>query len=143
MDAVSILGREPAMYIDGSWIKTDETQPVINPADESIVAEVPEADTSHVEQALEAARRAQRDWGCRSGPERGAALRRVAAGIRAHKEDLARLAHLSPYLLEAGQTFGGRDFSQTGRYTLKERPPACAADVYLYLLFETHMAKHQ
>ena len=48
------------MYIGGRWVTTDETRPVINPADESTVAEVPEAGAEHAEMALEAARNAQR-----------------------------------------------------------------------------------
>ena len=91
MNVSAILGREPAMYIDGSWVTTEEMRPVINPADESVVAEVPEAGAEHAERALEAARRAQREWGRRSGPERGAVLRAVAEGIRARREEIARL----------------------------------------------------
>src|SRR5918998_223866 len=91
MDVKSVLKREPAMLIGGSWIETDGTRLVINPADESTVAEAPEGDASHVEAALEAARKAQRSWGRRSGVERGAALGAVADGIRARHEDLARL----------------------------------------------------
>lgn len=91
MNVTSILGREPAMYVGGSWMTADETRPVINPADESVLAEVPEADDAHVETALEAARRAQREWGRKSGVERGAVLRAIAGGIRERKEDLARL----------------------------------------------------
>lgn len=79
------------MYIGGSWVATEETAPVINPADESIVTEAPVAGVDHVEQVLEAARSAQRSWARKSGPERGAALRAIAAGIRNEKEDLARL----------------------------------------------------
>lgn len=72
-------------------METDETRPVVNPADESTVAEVPEGDASHAGAALEAARGAQRSWGRLSGVERGAALGAVAGGIRARQEDLARL----------------------------------------------------
>ena len=79
------------MYIGGSWVTTDERRPVINPADESTVSEVPEAGAEHAEMALEAARNAQRAWARRSGVERGAALRAVADGIRARGEDLAGL----------------------------------------------------
>lgn len=91
MNVTDILGQEPAMYIGGSWVTTDRTQPVINPADEGIIAEVPEAETSHIEQALEAAQRAQKEWGRKSGVERGATLRAIANGIRARQEELARL----------------------------------------------------
>jgi len=91
MDVVNVLGREPAMYIGGSWVTADETRLVINPADESVIAAVPEADEGHAEQALEAARRAQREWSRRSGPERGAVLKAIADGVRTHQEELARL----------------------------------------------------
>ena len=30
MDVLSALGREPAMYIGGSWVTASETRPVIN-----------------------------------------------------------------------------------------------------------------
>jgi lactaldehyde dehydrogenase/glycolaldehyde dehydrogenase len=72
-------------------VTADETRLVINPADESVIAAVPEAEEGHAEQALEAARRAQREWSRRSGPERGALLRAVADSIRARQEELARL----------------------------------------------------
>ncbi|MCA1728537.1 MAG: aldehyde dehydrogenase [Actinobacteria bacterium] len=91
MDVSSILGREPSMYIDGSWVTTAETRPVINPADESVIAEVPEAEADHAERALEAAQRAQRNWGRKSGIERGATLRAIATRIRARQEELAQL----------------------------------------------------
>ncbi|MDQ5829920.1 MAG: aldehyde dehydrogenase family protein, partial [Actinomycetota bacterium] len=91
MNVKSVLKREPAMRIGGSWVRTDETRPVTNPADESTVAEAPEGEASHVEAALEAARKAQRSWGRKSGVERGAALAAVADGIRACQEELARL----------------------------------------------------
>jgi lactaldehyde dehydrogenase/glycolaldehyde dehydrogenase len=91
VEVTTVLGREPAMYIGGSWVTATETRPVINPADESTIAAVPEADAAHAEQALEAAQRAQKEWSRRSGPERGAVLRAIADGIRARREELARL----------------------------------------------------
>src|SRR3954453_8117963 len=81
----------PAMLIGGSWETAAETRPVVNPADESVVAEMPESTEEHADQALEAARAAQPDWARRSGVQRGAVLRAIAAGIRAESEDLARL----------------------------------------------------
>ena len=79
------------MYIGGSWVTASETRPVINPADESVIAAVPEADEGHAGQALEAARTAQKAWARKTGPERGAVLRAVAEGIRARREEIARL----------------------------------------------------
>ena len=91
MDVLSVVGREPAMYIGGSWVTAEETRPVINPADESVIAEVPEADADHVGRALDAARTAQKAWARKTGVERGAVLRAIADGIRARREELARL----------------------------------------------------
>ena len=79
------------MLIGDSWVTAEDSRPVINPADESTIAEVPEADANHVELALEAARTAQRAWARKTGPERGAVLRAVAEAIRERKEELARL----------------------------------------------------
>ena len=97
------------MRIGGSWVMSDETRPVINPADESTLAEAPEGDASHVERALEAARDAQKAWARRSGPERGAVLRAVADAIRARAEDLARLvvAEQGKTITEARGEIGG------------------------------------
>ena len=79
------------MFVGGSWVETAETRPVVNPADESTVAEVPEGDASHVEAGARGRQKAQRSWGRKSGVERGAALGAVAEGIRARQEELARL----------------------------------------------------
>jgi lactaldehyde dehydrogenase / glycolaldehyde dehydrogenase len=91
LDVREVVGREPAMYIGGTWVTAEKSRPVINPADETTVAAVPEGGAEHAERALEAARGAQRAWARRSGVERGTALRAIAAGIRARKEELARL----------------------------------------------------
>jgi lactaldehyde dehydrogenase / glycolaldehyde dehydrogenase len=79
------------MYIGDSWVGADEGRPVVNPADESVIADAPEGDSSHVERALEAARTAQKAWARKSGVERGAVLRAVADAIRARREELASL----------------------------------------------------
>src|SRR4051794_33229878 len=86
-----LLGDAPRMRIGDAWVAADETREVLNPADESVVARVPEGGERHVEQALEAARGAQRAWARRSGVERGALLRAVVAAIREHADELARL----------------------------------------------------
>ena len=44
MDVTLVPGREPAMCIGVSWVTATETRPVINPADESTIAAVPEGD---------------------------------------------------------------------------------------------------
>ena len=97
------------MRIGGSWVRSDETRPVINPADESTLADAPEGDAGHVERALEAARDAQKEWARRSGPERGAVLRAVTDAVRGRAEDLARLvvAEQGKTITEARGEIGG------------------------------------
>jgi lactaldehyde dehydrogenase/glycolaldehyde dehydrogenase len=91
VDVLSVLGREPSMYVGGSWVTTEQKRPVINPANESTIAEVPEAESEHAAQALEAAQKAQREWARKTGPERGAVLRAIAEKIRDRREELAQL----------------------------------------------------
>ena len=79
------------MYVGGSWVTTEEKRPVTNPANESTIAEVPEAEAEHAAQALEAAQKAQRGWARKTGPERGAVLRAVAEKIKDRTEELAQL----------------------------------------------------
>ena len=97
------------MYIDGTWVGASDDRPVINPADESVVGSAPEAGVDAAEQALEAARRAQPAWARRSGVERGAVLRAIAAGIRARAEELAQLvvAEQGKTITEARGEIGG------------------------------------
>jgi len=89
------------MYIGGSWVSAPETREVLNPATEEVMGVVPEAEGEHVEQALEAARGAQRAWARRSGIQRGEVLRAIANGIRANLEPLAQLV-----TAEQGKTIG-------------------------------------
>ncbi len=49
-------------YIDGRFQDAGTSRPVTSPFDGRKVGEVQEADTSHVQVAVEAARRAQREW---------------------------------------------------------------------------------
>lgn len=78
-------------YSDGKWVSSPETMPVLNPATEEIVANVSVATGEQVQQALEAAKRAQKDWARRTGVERGALLRKWADLVDRDKEPLARL----------------------------------------------------
>ena len=79
------------MYVGGSWVTTEQKRPVINPANESTIAEVPEAESEQAAQALEAAQKAQREWASKTGPERGAVLRAIAEKVRDRREELAQL----------------------------------------------------
>jgi lactaldehyde dehydrogenase/glycolaldehyde dehydrogenase len=79
------------MLIGGEWISGAETMPVENPANEEVFAEVPVASPAEIEQALEAAERAQRDWARQRADERGGILRRWADLIDKNKDHLAQI----------------------------------------------------
>lgn len=81
---------EYRMYIDGKWVTSDQTMEVLNPATEKAIATVPIASAKQVQQALEAAQRAQRDWARLTGVERGNFLRRWADLVDRDRERLAR-----------------------------------------------------
>lgn len=79
------------MLIDGALLDADAHVAVLNPADESTVAEVPEADTAVVDAAIAAASNAYRGWRGTSHAQRRAVLLAISAVITAHSEELAAL----------------------------------------------------
>ena len=83
------------LFIDGAWMhaRARAQLPVFNPATEEILASVAAADSSDVEAAVAAARRAfdSGAWPRSRGRERARILRATAAGIRGHLEELAVL----------------------------------------------------
>ena len=83
------------LLIGGIWRAPIEGQSldVINPATEEIIGRIPAATAADIEFAVSAARRAfdEGDWPLRPGAERGAILRRIAAGVRERAAELARL----------------------------------------------------
>ena len=82
---------EYCMYIDGEWKTASESTSVLSPATEEVIATVPVADQVSINTALEAAKRAQRDWSRRTGVERGDVLRKWADLIDLNRERLAKL----------------------------------------------------
>ncbi len=80
------------MLIDGSWVEaiSGRSLPVINPADESLIAEVPAGDARDIDLAVAAARRAfdQGRWTQMAPRSRARILARVAELIDTHKEEL-------------------------------------------------------
>ncbi|MDH4872364.1 aldehyde dehydrogenase family protein [Pseudomonas sp. BN515] len=93
------------LFIDGQWRDPVEPRlrPVINPADEDVLAQVAVAAAADADLAIAAARRAfdQGDWPWLGVCERAAILRRIADAIEVDGDHLARLETLN-----AGKTFG-------------------------------------
>ena len=61
------------------------------PATGEVIARIEPADQTILDQAVEVAAAAQREWGARSGSDRAAILQKAAYGLRAHNDALSRL----------------------------------------------------
>ena len=64
---------------------------MLNPATEEVLATVPDATAAQCEEALQAAKTAQKAWGRLTGVERGAVLRKWADLVDAKAEQFAKL----------------------------------------------------
>jgi succinate-semialdehyde dehydrogenase/glutarate-semialdehyde dehydrogenase len=80
-------------HVGGEWVDADsgETFPVVNPANDEVLAEVPRMGAAETRRAIEAARRALPDWKARTAKDRARVLRRLADLMLENEEDLARL----------------------------------------------------
>jgi succinate-semialdehyde dehydrogenase/glutarate-semialdehyde dehydrogenase len=80
-------------FIDGQWVDADSgaTFPVVNPATQEVVAEVPRMGAAETRRAIEAAQRALPDWRAMLAKERARIMRRWADLMMDHQEDLAAL----------------------------------------------------
>jgi len=79
------------LFIDGQWSAGGEHLRVINPASEALLTTVNGGDAEAVDRAVTAATRALADWSKTSGAERGAILRKIAAGVQAGRQQLMQL----------------------------------------------------
>jgi betaine-aldehyde dehydrogenase len=87
--------RKYRMYINGEWVESRRGSyfPVIDPATEEIIAEVPEADEQDVNRAVAAAKAAFESgpWPQTTAQERGRILFRLAERVRKEAAMLAEL----------------------------------------------------
>jgi hypothetical protein len=79
---------EIELYIDGRW-KRASGQPVINPADESVLGTVPTATTADLDDALAAAERGFVTWRKTSPAKRMQIILKAASLIRQRVDDMA------------------------------------------------------
>ena len=77
------------LYIGGSWRKAAEGQPVLNPADESVIGMVPVASRSDLDAALTAAADGFRTWSRTSPAKRAEVMLRAARLMRERIEEIA------------------------------------------------------
>lgn len=83
--------RQYKMLIDGECVGSEAMLPVLNPATEEVISEVPAATPEQVNEAVLAAERAQTEWARLPAIRRAQFLREIAAAIRAKKALLARV----------------------------------------------------
>jgi len=85
--------QEYQMYIDGAFTQGSAGTriEVINPADESVVATVPEGTVEDAHRALAAAKAAQSDWAALPAIERGTLVRKLADAVLAQTDRLAEV----------------------------------------------------
>src|SRR6202000_2662172 len=76
------------LYIDGRWKRADG-QPVINPADESVLATVPTATRADLDDALAAAEKGFAIWRKTSPAKRAQIILKAASLIRERVDDMA------------------------------------------------------
>lgn len=76
-------------YIDNQFVASDSLISVYNPANGEHLARIPDASDSQVEQAIAAARKAQKGWAAKPANERAGYLRKLAVLIRKDAERLA------------------------------------------------------
>ena len=89
------------LFIGGEWLSGEgrHVEPVINPATEEVIGQLPHASTADLDRALEAARDSFPRWRALAPHERGKILRKAADLLRERTEHIARLA-----TLEEGKT---------------------------------------
>lgn len=80
-------------YIDGHWVNgcTDSTFRTINPANETVLADIHAAGVPDVDAAVDAATQAFDAWRLTPAPLRGELLFKVGELLKSRKEELARL----------------------------------------------------
>ncbi|MBI5881760.1 MAG: aldehyde dehydrogenase [Elusimicrobia bacterium] len=84
------------VLIDGAWTDARSRRTILirNPATLAPLGSVPDCGSEDVNDAVEAASRAQRDWWKTPGVEKGKLLREVGARVRRKEHELSRLIAL-------------------------------------------------
>jgi succinate-semialdehyde dehydrogenase/glutarate-semialdehyde dehydrogenase len=127
----------------GQWVKADsgQTITVTNPADGSVVGEVPLMGRAETERAIYAAEAAQKSWKALTAAARSTILKRWFDLIILHKEDLAQLltAEQGKPLAEArGEVAYGASFiewfSEEAKRVYGETIPATLPDRRILVL---------
>ncbi|KAL1465449.1 hypothetical protein WDU94_005022 [Cyamophila willieti] len=78
-------------YVNGEWVDSNKKFPVFNPANDELLADVPDMGESEVQKAIDAAKEAFEQWSQTTAKERGAALRKWLKELEGNKQALAEI----------------------------------------------------
>jgi len=83
-----------SLFLGGDWVSGEgrQLQPVINPATEEVLGQLPHASAADLDRALEAAQRSFPAWRAMAPHERGRILKRAADLLRERTDHIARIA---------------------------------------------------
>jgi succinate-semialdehyde dehydrogenase/glutarate-semialdehyde dehydrogenase len=124
-------------YINGAWVGADSGRnfKVTNPADGSLIAEVPDMGRAEAKRAIEAANTAWPAWAALTAKQRGAILRKWYDLILQNQDDLGTLMTLEqgkPLAEAKGEVVYGASFvewfAEEGRRIYGDTIPGHAAD---------------
>ena len=132
-------------FIDGAWTNADSgaTYEVRNPADGTLLANVPRMGVHETRRAIEAAERAQRLWRKRTAKERSQIVRRMGELMMESQEELALLLTLEqgkPLVEARGEIAYAASFfewfAEEGRRMYGDVIPSHAADKRIVVIKE-------
>ncbi len=83
-----------ALYLNGQWVLTATTRPVLNPATGAVVGQISWTDRARVAQALDDAHAAYPAWRALPAKARGQYLHRIADQLEQRTDEIARLITL-------------------------------------------------
>jgi lactaldehyde dehydrogenase/glycolaldehyde dehydrogenase len=83
--------RNYSNFINGSFTSTEKRIEVFNPATETLISTIPDSEDSDIQNALDAATAAKRNWAGTPAIERAQYLRAIASKVRDNKDRLARV----------------------------------------------------
>ena len=78
-------------YINGTWLDTEKTFDVVNPANGKVLAKVSDCGSNETQQAIQAAQKAFPEWAAKTAKERAALLKKWYQLIMDNKEDLGAI----------------------------------------------------
>ena len=82
------------VYLNGDWVVTDDSIPVINPANSEVFARMSTVDAARVSQAIKDAHTAFATWRHVTGKGRGERLHKIAHELDRRREEIARIITL-------------------------------------------------